>query len=90
MNQRVAKKLRKICNPIDPVSKRVYRRLKRQYTRVPHHAKRDSFWIKSKSNGRQYLSGEIIIDGKKVPCLMFKNDYQEGNTPHFHIYSVGE
>ena len=41
MNQRVAKKLRKICNPIDPVSKRVYRRLKRQYTRVPHHAKRD-------------------------------------------------
>ena len=41
MNQRVAKKLRKICNPIDPVSKRVYSRLKRQYTRVPHHAKRD-------------------------------------------------
>jgi len=41
MNQRVAKKLRKICNPIDPVSKKVYRRLKRQYTRVPHHAKRD-------------------------------------------------
>ena len=41
MNQRVAKKLRKICNPIDPLSKRVYRRLKRQYTRVPHHAKRD-------------------------------------------------
>jgi len=49
-----------------------------------------SFWIKNKSNGRQYLSGEIVIDGKKVPCLMFKNDYQEGNTPHFHIYSVGE
>ena len=41
MNQRVAKKLRKICNPIDPVSKRVYRRLKKQYTRLPHYAKRD-------------------------------------------------
>ena len=41
MNQRVAKKLRKICNPVDPVSKRVYRRLKKQYTRLPHYAKRD-------------------------------------------------
>jgi hypothetical protein len=41
MNQRVAKKLRKICNPVDPVSKRVYRRLKKQYTKLPHHAKRD-------------------------------------------------
>jgi|TARA_R110002020_G_scaffold70186_2_gene182233 hypothetical protein len=41
MNQRVAKRLRKICNPVDTVSKRVYRRLKKQYTRVPHHAKRD-------------------------------------------------
>ena len=49
-----------------------------------------SFWIKNKDNGRQYLSGEIVIDGKKIPCLIFKNDYQEGNTPHFHIYSVGE
>ena len=41
MNQRVAKRLRKICNPVDTVSKRVYRRLKKQYTKVPHHAKRD-------------------------------------------------
>jgi hypothetical protein len=41
MNQRVAKRLRKICNPVDTVSKRVYRRLKKQYTRLPHHAKRD-------------------------------------------------
>ena len=41
MNQRVAKKLRKISNPVDTVSKRVYRRLKKQYTQLPHHAKRD-------------------------------------------------
>jgi|TARA_B100000902_G_scaffold397090_1_gene459856 hypothetical protein len=41
MNQRVAKRLRKISNPVDAVSKRVYRRLKKQYTQLPHHAKRD-------------------------------------------------
>ena len=41
MNQRVAKRLRIICNPVDTVSKRVYRRLKKQYTQLPHHAKRD-------------------------------------------------
>ena len=41
MNQRVVKKLRKISNPVDAVSKRVYRRLKKQYTQLPYHAKRD-------------------------------------------------
>lgn len=41
MNQRVAKRLRKISNPVDAVSKRVYRRLKKQYTQLPHYAKRD-------------------------------------------------
>ena len=41
MNQKVARELRKICNPNDPVSKRVYRRLKKQYIKLPHHAKKD-------------------------------------------------
>ena len=49
-----------------------------------------SFWIKKKNDGNTYLSGEIVIEGKKVPCLIFKNDFQEQNTPHFHVYSVGE
>jgi|TARA_R110002110_G_scaffold7168_2_gene36391 hypothetical protein len=41
MNKRIARELREICNPCDPVSKRVYRRLKKQYTKLPHYAKRD-------------------------------------------------
>ena len=49
-----------------------------------------AFWIKTKENGRSYLSGNIEINGKSVPCLIFKNDYQVGNTPHFHIYAVDQ
>lgn len=49
-----------------------------------------AFWIKTKEDGRSYLSGNIEINGESVPCLIFKNDYQEGNTPHFHIYSVDQ
>ena len=41
MNKKVSKELRKICNPVDPVSRRVYRRLKKQYNHLPHHARRD-------------------------------------------------
>jgi len=41
MNQKAAKRLRKICNPIDTVSKRVYNRLKDQYNNLPDHAKRN-------------------------------------------------
>tara|TARA_R100000005_G_C4866821_1_gene125329 strand:- start:142 stop:339 length:198 start_codon:yes stop_codon:yes gene_type:complete len=41
MNKKVAKQLRKICNPVDPVSRRVYQRLKKQYNKLPRHAKRD-------------------------------------------------
>lgn len=68
MNQRVAKKLRKICNPIDPVSKRVYRRLKRQYTRVPHHAKRDFIELLESTFAQINLDKEqsrIVLDKKQ-------------------------
>ena len=41
MNKKVAKQLRKICNPVDLVSRRVYQRLKKQYNKLPRHAKRD-------------------------------------------------
>lgn len=41
MNNKIARELRKLCNPVDAVSKRVYRRLKKQYKKLPHHARRD-------------------------------------------------
>jgi hypothetical protein len=49
-----------------------------------------AFWIKKKDNGSSYLSGVIEINGEKVPCVIFKNDYQEGNTPHFNIYTISQ
>ena len=48
------------------------------------------FWVKTRENGKPYLSGQLEIDGKKIPCFIFKNDYQEGNTPHFQIFEVTE
>ena len=41
MNGRVAKQLRKICPPMNPFTRRVYRKLKSQYKSLPHYAKRD-------------------------------------------------
>ena len=41
MNNKIARELRKLCNPVAPVSTRVYRRLKKQYKKLPHHARRD-------------------------------------------------
>jgi len=41
MNDKIARELRQICNPVDPVSKRVYRRLKKQYKKLPHYARRN-------------------------------------------------
>jgi hypothetical protein len=35
MNNRIAKRIRKIINPSDPISRRVYRRAKEQYKKVP-------------------------------------------------------
>ena len=50
--------------------------------------KAGAFWIKKKGNGKTYLSGKITIKGEEIPFLIFKNDFQEGNTPHFHAYEV--
>ena len=41
MNGRVAKKLRKICPPINEFTRRVYRNLKSKYKSLPHHARTD-------------------------------------------------
>tara|TARA_R110000772_G_scaffold158_4_gene726 strand:+ start:3221 stop:3382 length:162 start_codon:yes stop_codon:yes gene_type:complete len=35
MNNRTAKKLRTIINPQDPITRKVYRRAKKQYTKTP-------------------------------------------------------
>jgi len=47
-----------------------------------------AFWLKTKEDGRSYLSGNIEINGESIPCLIFKNDFQEGKTPHFNIYTI--
>jgi len=66
MNQRVSKQLRKICNPCDPVSKRVYRRLKKQYTRLPHYAKRDFLnLLKQTTFNLEPEQGGSILDQEK-------------------------
>tara|TARA_R110001592_G_scaffold186855_1_gene431297 strand:+ start:353 stop:526 length:174 start_codon:yes stop_codon:yes gene_type:complete len=41
MNSRAAKKIRKICPPLDPFTRKVYQRLKSQYKALPHYAKKD-------------------------------------------------
>lgn len=35
MNGRTAKKIRSIINPEDPITRKVYRRAKKQYNRTP-------------------------------------------------------
>lgn len=41
MNGRVAKRLRKICPPMNDFTRRVYRNLKSKYKSLPHHARKD-------------------------------------------------
>ena len=41
MNKKAAKKIRSIINPSDPISRRVYRRAKEQYKKVPSNLKQD-------------------------------------------------
>jgi hypothetical protein len=41
MNKKVSKRIRKIINPQDEVTRRVYRRAKKQYKMVPKNLKED-------------------------------------------------
>jgi len=41
MNNKKAKKLRKILSPENPISKRAYRRAKKIYSRLPEESKAD-------------------------------------------------
>jgi hypothetical protein len=48
-----------------------------------------AFWVKTKGDNH-FLSGVVEFEGKKIPVCIFKNKYQEGSTPHFQMYRVGE
>ena len=50
MNSKISKELRKLCNPVDDVSRRVYRRLKKQYKNLPRHARRDFIQLVKETN----------------------------------------
>jgi hypothetical protein len=41
MNQKKAKKIRKLVNPQSPISRRVYQRLKKAYTLIPSNKKQE-------------------------------------------------
>ena len=41
MNKKVSKKIRKIINPRDEITRRVYRRAKKQYKIVPKNLKKE-------------------------------------------------
>ena len=51
--------------------------------------KMGAFWVKTKGDNH-FLSGVVEFEGKKIPVCIFKNKYQEGSTPHFQMYRVGE
>jgi len=41
MNSKTAKKIREIINPQDAVTRRVYRRAKKQYMKTPKHLRKE-------------------------------------------------
>jgi hypothetical protein len=41
MNQKKAKKIRKLVNPQSPISRRVYQRLKKAYSSIPSNKKQE-------------------------------------------------
>lgn len=51
--------------------------------------KMGAFWVKTKGDNH-FLSGVVEFEGKKIPVCIFKNKYQEGSTPHFQMYRMGE
>jgi hypothetical protein len=41
MNGKISKKIRSITNPEDPITRKVYRRAKKQYTKTPKPLRKD-------------------------------------------------
>tara|TARA_R110002020_G_scaffold126312_2_gene284032 strand:+ start:6861 stop:7061 length:201 start_codon:yes stop_codon:yes gene_type:complete len=65
MNKKVARELRKICPPIDAVSRRVYRRLKDQYKKLPRHARKDFLTIARETLQVEPKQSRGVLDEEK-------------------------
>jgi len=42
-------------------------------------------WIKVTNEGKQFMSGNIEIDGKKVNISCWVNDFKKDNQPDYRI-----
>ncbi len=47
-----------------------------------------ALWVKeSKSDGKEYMTGDIVINGQKTSVIVFRNNYKEqANHPDWRIY----
>ncbi len=45
-------------------------------------------WVKeSKSDGKEYMTGDVTINGQKTSLIIFRNNYKEqANHPDWRIY----
>ena len=65
MNGIVAKKLRKICPPINEFTRRVYRNLKSKYKSLPHHARKDFLDIAHTALQMDSKQSRSVLDEEK-------------------------
>jgi uncharacterized protein (DUF736 family) len=47
-----------------------------------------ALWIKKDKNGKTYFSGQIEIDGVKIPITIFTNKKAKDTHPDYTIYPV--
>lgn len=47
-----------------------------------------AFWMRKNKWSEPYLSGYVMMDGKKLPLHIYKNKYHEEGRPHFIAYAT--
>jgi hypothetical protein len=46
-----------------------------------------ALWRRETRDNAEYMKGEVEIDGRKVPIVVFKNGYKErSNQPDYIVY----
>lgn len=55
-------------------------------SKLGREKERGGLWVKTSQDGKEYMTGDVTVNGTKIQVIVFPNNFKEGLQPDYRIY----